>query len=234
MIKTFAPEYAKLGPPSKSDTPSTIELRALLFKELGWYAKDPAVLAQAREITAKYLADAGSMDATLAQMALAVAARNGDSALFDQLQKVAETSSDPELQELALRMLAEFNDPSLAERSLEYSVSGKVRNQDALLQISISMEKDETRDIAWKFIQRHWDTVRTLLTPDMGTYLVASTGEFCSAEARESVKTFFADHKVPSTDRALKHAIESIDGCIELRNLQEPNLQKWIAAQPSS
>jgi hypothetical protein len=37
---------------------------------------------------------------------------------------------------------------------------------------------------------------------------------------------------VPSADRALKHAVEGINGCIELRKLQEPNLDAWIAAQP--
>jgi len=45
------------------------------------------------------------------------------------------------------------------------------------------------------------------------------------------VQAFFAEHKVPSADHALQHAIESINGCIELRASQEPNLQKWIASQ---
>jgi aminopeptidase N/puromycin-sensitive aminopeptidase len=66
----------------------------------------------------------------------------------------------------------------------------------------------------------------------LGGGLVSSTGSFCSADARDDVKAFFAEHRVPDSERALKHAVESIDGCIELRRLQEPNLDKWIAAQP--
>jgi aminopeptidase N/puromycin-sensitive aminopeptidase len=66
----------------------------------------------------------------------------------------------------------------------------------------------------------------------MGARLVTSTGSFCSAEARASVETFFTTHKVASSDKALKHAIESIDGCIEFRTLQEPNLKQWLAVQP--
>jgi len=31
---------------------------------------------------------------------------------------------------------------------------------------------------------------------------------------------------------ALRHALERIDGCIEFRKLQEPNLKQWLAAQP--
>ncbi|MGA7242878.1 MAG: M1 family metallopeptidase, partial [Terracidiphilus sp.] len=120
--QTFAPEYDKLGPPSDGDSPDKKQLRALLFAALG-EAKDQQVLAQAREISAKYLADPNSVDPNLAQTALQISARNGDAALFDQLQKIAETSTNPEIQIGALRLLAMFEDPELAQRALEYAVS---------------------------------------------------------------------------------------------------------------
>jgi len=228
---TLGPEYAKLPAPSASDTPNTQELRSHLFGVLGYFAKDPVVLAQARELADKYLNDPSSVDPTLGQTALDITTRTGDVALFDKLQKVAETSTNPEFQEGALRLLAQFEDPDLAKRSLEYAVSGKVRNQDALIQIAIALQIDATRELAWKFVQGHWDAVKTLLTPELGNALVGSTGAFCSATARDEVQAFFAEHKVPSADHALQHAIESINGCIELRASQEPNLQKWIASQ---
>jgi aminopeptidase N/puromycin-sensitive aminopeptidase len=65
----------------------------------------------------------------------------------------------------------------------------------------------------------------------MGSYLVAGTGNFCSVEARDDVKNFFAAHPVPATDAALRHAIEHIDGCVEFRRSQAPNLKQWLAAQ---
>ncbi len=65
----------RLGAPSSSDSANTRELRAQLFSVLGYYGKDPAVLAQARQIAEKYLADPASVDPTLGQTALAIAAR---------------------------------------------------------------------------------------------------------------------------------------------------------------
>jgi aminopeptidase N/puromycin-sensitive aminopeptidase len=230
--KTFAPEYAKLGPPSGNDSPETRELRAQLFAVLGYYGKDPAVLAQAREIAEKYIADPASVDATLGETALAIASRNGDAALFDRLQKVFETSTNPEFQNVALRLLAQFEDPALVERSLNFAVSGQVRNQDAAIQLAIALSMDENRDQAWQFIQSHWDKVQAQLTTEMGATLVGSAGAFCSAEARDSVQSFFSTHQVAAADQALKHAVERIDGCIELRTLQEPQLKTWLAAQP--
>jgi aminopeptidase N/puromycin-sensitive aminopeptidase len=230
--KTFAPEYGKLAPPAESDSANTRELRAGLFGLLGQHGQDPAVLAQSREIAAKYLADPGSVDATLGQAALSIATRHGDAALFDQLQQVYETSTNPEFQEGALRLLAQFEDPALVQRSLDYALSGKVRNQDSIIQLAIALQIEENRDQAWKYIQDNWEKVQTQLTPEMGGHLVRSTGNFCSADARASVEKFFASHKVPAADKALKHAVENIDGCIELRKLQEPKLKQWLAAQP--
>ena len=229
---TFAPQYAKLGPPSDTDSANTRELRAQLFGFLGLYGKDPAILAQAREITAKYLANPGSVDATLSQAALAVAARNGDAKLFDRLQEIYETSTNPEYQENSLRLLAQFENPALLQRALDYSVSGKVRNQDAVIQFVIALSIDKNREQTWKYIQNNWDKVQAQFTTEMGAYLVGSTGNFCSADAKASVEPFFSTHKVAASDKALKHAVEGIDGCIELRKLQEPNLKQWLSAQP--
>ena len=124
-----------------------------------------------------------------------------------------------------------FRNPDLLERALEYSVSSKVRNQDSAIQFNLAMRIPENRDQAWKFIKTHWDQVQTEFTPEMGSYFVAGTGNFCSVEARDDVKNFFASHPVPAADAALRHALEHIDGCIELRRLQEPNLKQWLAAQ---
>jgi aminopeptidase N/puromycin-sensitive aminopeptidase len=228
----FAPEYAKLPAAAPGDAPNTRELRAQLFGILGYYGKDPAIVAEANRIARQYLADPGSVEATLGQTALSVATRNGDATLFNQLQKVFETSTNPEIQESALRLLVEFEDPALLDRALNYAVSGKVRNQDAAYELAIALQIDANRDAAWKFIESNWGKVQAQLTTEMGGVLAGSTGGFCTAPARDEVQSFFTAHKVPASEKRLKHAVERIDGCIELRSQQEPKLQQWLAAQP--
>ena len=73
--------------------------------------------------------------------------------------------------------------------------------------------------------------VQADLTTDLGADMVSHTGSFCTVEVRDDVKSFFAAHPVPASDVALRHALENIDGCIELRRLQEPNLKTWLSAQ---
>jgi aminopeptidase N len=231
--ETFAPEYAKLGASSASDTPAKRELRATLFDMLG-NADDPKVIAEAREITEKYLADPSSVDASLASPARYIAAAHGDSALFDQLQKTFETSTNPDQQEGALRSLAAFQDPALEKRALDYTVSGKVRNQDAVIQFVIAMRDARTRAVAWQYIQDNWPKVQAQLTTMMGGYLVGSTGTFCTPDSAQEVTAFFSSHKVPASASALTRAQNSINSCVDLRSEQGPKLKQWLASQPTS
>ncbi|HVN93234.1 MAG TPA: M1 family metallopeptidase [Terracidiphilus sp.] len=227
----YAPEYAKLGPSAPGDSPNTLELRAELLSLLANQGEDADVMAQARKIADKFLDDPASVDPALGQAALQAAAKNGDSRLFNRLQSAYEASSDPAIQENALRLLVQFDDPALLERGLEYSISNKVRNQDAAIQLRIGLRTPENRNATWQFIKTHWDAVQADLTTDLGAYMVSGTGSFCSDADRDDVKSFFAAHPVPASAVALKHAIESIDGCVELRRLQEPNLKKWLSTQ---
>jgi aminopeptidase N len=226
---TFRPLYERVRTSSASDSPDRRELRATLFATLVG-AKDPAAIAEAKEIAEKYLSDPASVDPTLGQTAEALAARDGDATYYEQLKKVAETSHDPQVGTRALYLLAQFENPALAKQTLEYAVSGKVRNQDAFVLLLIEMQIPETRDAAWDFIRNNWDKVQAQLTTASGGAIVGSVGSFCDAAHRDEAVAFFDAHKVPSASRALPRALNSINDCIDLRAAQSANLQAWLTA----
>jgi aminopeptidase N/puromycin-sensitive aminopeptidase len=232
ITKTFVPVYENLGPASPSDSDNTRQLRAELLENIGTYGNAPQVVAGARVIADQYLANPASIDATLGEAALTVAAHNGDAALFDRLQHLYETSDDPVLKHLALRLLGDFPSPELVARAVAFDASGKVRNQDAALQFAVPLGRSDSRDAAWSYMKNNWTNVSGQLTTGLGERLVTATGSFCSADARDDVKSFFASHTVAASSASLKHALERIDECIEFRTLQEPQLKNWLAAQP--
>jgi hypothetical protein len=89
---------------------------------------------------------------------------HGDAALFDQLQGVSQTAGDPQLRNQALQALARFRDPALVIRTLDYAMSSKVRNQDAVRLVRIEMSDRGTRDLAWQWVQQNWSRVQGLIT----------------------------------------------------------------------
>jgi aminopeptidase N len=235
LRRQFGPVYAALGRPEKDESFDRQQLRGTLFEMLG-AAGDPAVLAQARELTARAMAVDNkkdkTLDTTLADAAVLVSANNGDVALYDKVLAVSKGSNDPGERVDALRTLARFRDPALVRRTLEYVVSGEVRNQDSWAVLAALLRDRETRDQSWDYIQKNWDKVHAQLTVSSGAEVVRATGSFCSVQQRDEVINFFAAHRVEAAERTLAKAVDSINDCIQLRAAQEPDFHRWLEAQP--
>ncbi len=231
--KNFAPAFARLGEPMAGEAPDKSLLRAALFGLLGNIGSDPAIIADARKISEQYLGNPASVDPTLAATALNVAAQNGDATFFDQLQRVSQTSGDPQIRKQALRALAIFRDDAMVVRALDYALSGQVKNQDALDLVQIEMRDRRTRDATWQYVQQNWPKVQAQITTWTGGELVESMGGFCSTDRSSQVSEFFAAHTVPASSHALDKARNSIADCVDLRVAQAPNLKQWLQMEPA-
>jgi aminopeptidase N len=203
--------------------------RTELFGALGT-AGDPDILSQARDVTTQLFDGKKPADPDIVDTAVGLAAATGNEEFYNRILTVSQKTSDPSLAIESLQVLTRFRNPALVTRTLDYAVSGAVRNQDSWILIAIELSQRETRDIAWPWVQAHWDKVSAQLTTASGAQLVSATGSFCSAEAHQQVASFFATHKVDAADRSLAKALDAIDACVRLRETQEPKLHAWLAA----
>ncbi|MDQ2925007.1 MAG: ERAP1-like C-terminal domain-containing protein, partial [Acidobacteriota bacterium] len=228
--KQFGPIYAALGGHDKKESTQSMERRALLFNVLGT-ADDPAVLQQATKITTELFTGKDASDPGLADASVALTAKNGNANFYDLMQKVSQNSTNPSLQGETLHMLGDFEDSALVKRTLDYAVSGQVRNQDSWVIIASLLRHPATRAQAWDYVRENWDRVHAQLTASSGAGLVGSTGSFCTVAERDQVQTFFAAHPVENTERTLKQAYDASSDCIQLRESQEPKLKMWLDGQ---
>ena len=219
--------YRAMGKPSAADTYDRASLRATLFAALG-RAKDAAVLSEARVITERSFTDKKGVDPILSNTAIELAASNGNAALYDKFFTLSKDERDPVLQSDSLTTLALFQEPALVTRTLDYAVSGQVRNQSSWILISILMSRAETRDMAWDYVRNNWEKVHVQLTASSGARIVGAAGTFCTEKQRDEVQSFFSTHKVDGSERTLLKSIDSINACIQSRAAQEPKLKAWL------
>ncbi|WP_260735007.1 M1 family metallopeptidase [Tunturiibacter lichenicola] len=235
LRRQFGPVYTALGSPVKGESFDRQQLRGTLFELLG-DAHDSTVLAEAQLLTTRTFAVDNkkdkTLDPTLSDAAVLVSTSHGDAALYEKLLAVSKYASEPGQQSDALRALARFRDPSLVTRTLDYTASGAVRNQDSGTILAALLRDRETRDQTWGYIQKNWDKVRAQLTVSSGAEVVAATGSFCTVRQRDEVASFFATHKVEAAKHTLATAVDSINDCIQLRSAQESKLHAWLASQP--
>jgi aminopeptidase N/puromycin-sensitive aminopeptidase len=150
--------------------------------------------------------------------------------MYEKLMRVSQNATDPDLKEAALHALTRFQTPILVIRTLEYAVSDEVRSQDSWTLIALLLERRETQDLAWEFVQQHWKAVEAKSTTSSGARIVEAAGEFCTVERRDEVADFFHAQPVESSQRTLAKSIDSINDCIHLREAQEPELRRWLKA----
>ena len=218
--------------PGESDEQRT--LRSRVFNALGYDARDPQVLAQARKLADKALDDPSSIDREMAGVALSLAALNGDQVFYDHVMAAIKNAKAPEDYYNFLFTLPQFSDPKLLQRTLDYAVSPDVRSQDALLVVSGVMNNPEGQKLAWDFVLSHWDAIQKVGGPFASAQIVGATGTFCDAAMRDQVSSFYSAHKIEAAERTYRQSIEKINNCVDLKSQQQPQLASWLGQHGSS
>lgn len=214
--------------PKPGETDEQRTLRSALMNALGYDARDPEALAQARKIADRALADPASVDNELAGAALPLAAINGDSELYDRLMAGLKNPKSPEDYYLYFYTLPQFTDPKLLQKTLEYAVSPDVRSQDALSLVTGVLANPAGQQLAWDFIRQRWSDLEKAGGPFASAQVIGATSSFCDARLRDQVSEFFDAHKVEAAERTYKQSIERINNCVDLKAQQEPQLSSWL------
>src|SRR6266700_3174837 len=225
----FRPMMDKVGwTRSASETSDTSRLRSDLIVILGIVGEDPQTIQRATQMAEQYLADPDSGDPTVIGAVLAVAAYNGNAALFDKYLAALHQMKSPEQYYNVADTIPNFRVPELVQRWLEVAVSAETRNQDAPHMIANIMSRRDNQTVAWTWVKAHWPEVEKKITMSSGLDIIGATRNFCDAESRDDVQKFFAEHRVPSAERALKLATERINSCIHYRDHQQSNMAVWL------
>ena len=222
-------EEAKAG---ESDEQKS--LRTIVFRALGYDARDPEVLAEARKVTDKALENPASVDREFAMAAFGLDALNGDQAFYDKLMAALKTPKSPEEYYINLFTLPRFDDPKLLQRTLDYAVSPDVRSQDALGLIARVMNNPAGEKLAWDFVRQHWAAIEKSGGPFASAEVIGATDSFCSANMRDEVAAFYSAHKIEAAERTYRQSIERINNCIDLKSQQEPQLASWLGQHGST
>ena len=224
----FAPLAKEVGWNAKAnDNDEQKALRASLLGILGG-AGDPEAVAAAQKMAQAYIKDPDSVEGTIIGPALAVAAENGNAALYDQFAQAMANARKTEDYYHFLFALTSFRQPELAKKTLALIDQGKIRQQDYVRIFPALLAESPAREIAWDYLKAHWDELAEKVTSFGGSGAVSALGGFCSMEKRDEIKQFFATHRAPGAERALQQSLERIATCVEFKQLQSGNMQKFL------
>ncbi|MGH9253998.1 MAG: M1 family metallopeptidase [Vicinamibacterales bacterium] len=234
----FGPVLTALGLPGNvTDDDERHSRRAELLTLVGQTGNDVDLQRRANELALQYISNPRSLPGTLAPAVLRVAALAGSAALYDQyLAQIRALSAQPEEYYRFFNALPWFQDPALVQRTLAFAISPEVRTQDTAQLIAGLLGRPPSRTAAWSVVKTQWPT----LTQKLGTFqgipgIIGALGSFCSEQDAADVRQFFAQNRVPSSERTLQQAVERSEACAALAARQAPALTAWLrtlARQP--
>jgi aminopeptidase N/puromycin-sensitive aminopeptidase len=220
--------------PGSDESDDRKRLRAQVLFTLGYIARDSLVLAKAARLAQLELRTPGTVDPTIVSTVLELSAVNGNTSLYNQIVDRMKTASSPEEYSILMGTLSRFSDPSLLQRTLQFSLAPEVRAHDVHVLITGVMENPAGRQLAWKFVRDHW----TEIEKSQGTFnteqLVEPMGSFCDAGLLSEMREFFTRNPVPAADRAIQLAVERASYCIDLKSQQALRLSSWLDRREST
>jgi len=196
--------------------------------------EDPVLVREAGALARAWLADRKSVDPETLPLALSVAARHGDAALFDTLLAQARKTEDVNERNLLLGALAGFRDPTLVGQSLALVASGEFQMRDSRPLLASAFSMPETRRTAWAFYREHFDAFASRVRSDELGWLIQMTGALCDDRGRAELESFLGPRvgALEGAPRAYARALESVRLCVEADRLHHPGVQAFLRGLP--
>lgn len=211
-------------------------LRPRVLPMLADLGADVAVRAQARRLTQRFLTDPRAVPQAAAEIAVPIAALDGDAALHQQLAEKLASTNDPHERATLLSGLGAFRDPTLFQRSLNLYLTDVMRVNEFWPIAGNAGARLAVQAAGFAWLETHFDAVAGKLGDDGASYLPSVGAGFCDAAGRARVQQFFdmPAHQRPGSARNLAQVLERIDQCAHLRARATSSVAAFLSAHTSA
>jgi len=228
--RLYRGRYQRLGWHAKAgDSSDTKLLRASVVGFMVMDVRNRRARARAAKLGRLYIGfgtapDRDAVDPQLANLALATAVQEGDSALFDHLLAELEASTDATLRSRILGALGHAESEVLARRALDLTLDSRLRRNETSQVLRIQLRNPRTRDRAWAWLKANFDAFVERTGHAQAGDAPWYAASLCTGEAADDVQAFFEPRvsALVGGPRNLAGAVEAIDLCAAQADAHRP------------
>nr|OQO21284.1 hypothetical protein B0A51_10340 [Rachicladosporium sp. CCFEE 5018] len=210
------------------------QFKALLFGAAA-SAGDEKTKTAAFEMFEKFTAgDRSALHPNLRSSVYAVVLRYGGAKEYDALVHEYTTAATSDERNAALRSLGRAQSPELIQRTLAYSLSPQVKEQDVYLPLAGLRAHKEGIEAFWAWMKENWETLRKKMPPSftlLGSTVSMATSGFTKQEQLEDVEAFFKERSTKGFDRNLAQSIDAVRAKIGWLERDGKDVEDWLKAE---
>ena len=208
---TFRPEFDRLGWDSRpDDTPDDREKRQLGIGMLGRTAAAADVRSEAQRRIAGHLDGTERLRPDVAGPIAAVAAIDGDMALYDRYiarMKEAERT-DPQEESRFRFALTDFRDPAIVERFAGSIFTDLFRDQDRALLLLRMHGLAHAREAGLRTLMAAWDTHIAKMDPGGKQRCTNAPGQLTPRRLVDEAAAFLREKETPDIKETVAQSVE--------------------------
>ncbi|MGH7949545.1 MAG: M1 family metallopeptidase, partial [Candidatus Binataceae bacterium] len=198
------------------------QLRGNLVSAMGTLGEDAAVQRRAAELYNLYEDNPAKLDRDLAPALVNILAHAGDEKRFEEFARKFKSAPTPQEEQRYRYALAGFRKPELLRRTMEMTLDGQVRTQDAPYLLHSLLLNTTARYEAWDFMRKNWDEM-TKRWPDSALPRMCE-GVIALLDRDEEVRKFFEEHKMRLGGRLIDQHLERLAVAVAFRKREGAQL----------
>ncbi|HXV80697.1 MAG TPA: M1 family metallopeptidase [Candidatus Binatia bacterium] len=196
--------------PKEGETELERQLRGELINALGTVGADQACQQRARQLYGQYENDPTSVERNLVPALVSIVAHTGTTADYEKFYSRFKNAQTPQEETRYLFALGAFRHPDLIDRTLQMTLNGEVRTQNApYLLRGILLNKD-AREKAWSFMEEHWDEMLAKYPDNSIPRLCEGIVGLVTHELEAAVRRFFTQHPVKQGAKQIEQHLERL------------------------
>ena len=207
----FAAAVERLGwtfNPGESEL--TSQLRGDLIGALGTVAEDQTTQERARELFAEYEKNPASVERNLVPALVAIVAHTGGAADYEKFVARFKNAQTPQEETRYLFALGNFPERRLVERTLELTLNGEVRTQNAPYLLRGMLLNRHARAAAWSYLKARWDDMLRQFPDNSISRMCEGIIGLVTPALAADVEGFFRNHPVKQGTKQMDQHLERL------------------------
>jgi aminopeptidase N len=196
---------------------------------MGTLGNDAAVQAEARERYATYRHDPSAADPNVVAALIAVLAHSGGEAEYAEFLGKYKTAHTPQEEQRYLYSLAGFRDTGLIQQTLQLTVNGEVRTQDAPYLVRSLLMRVDAREQAWRFVTENWDRMERQYPAGGLRRMCEGITGLATPALEADVRAFLSSRKISLGGKTLEQYLELLRIAVAFREREAAALVNYLS-----
>ena len=225
----LTPIVQKLGwSPQDGEQELIGQLRGELLSALGTLGDDKTIQAEARTRYAQYTQHPETVDRNVVPALVSILASSGGVAEYEEFTTNFKTAKTPQAETRYLFALAAFRPADLFERTLQLTINGQVRTQNAPYLMRLLLLNTEQRERAWAFLKANWDEMCRQYPDNSIVRMCEGILALVTPELEAEVVDFFASHPVKQGAKTLQQHLEKLCIAVAGKARDAANIEAYL------